>query len=175
MVQRSNYYIREATTEDLKHTDTVVQVVNEAYHSGGGWTTVKHIVDGLRTNNEEIEGLVLKNGTSHVLLYAFDGDTVVGTVLIKQVDEKGEADFSLLSVAPAYQSKGVGGQLIRQMFDRMKNMGATAAVLEVLDNRTELIAWYKKLGFTEEKTVDFNWRDAVKVPNVRSLIMKKVI
>ncbi|KAI7860446.1 acyl-CoA N-acyltransferase [Circinella umbellata] len=175
MVQLSTYCIREATIEDLKYTETVVKVVNEAYHSGGGWTTVKHIVDGLRTNNKEIDELVKTNGTSHVLLYAFDGDIVVGTVMFKPANDKGESDFSLLSVAPDYQSKGVGGALVRQMINCMKTKGVTTVVLEVLDNRTELIAWYKKLGFIEAEKMKFNWHGTVKTPNVRFLIMKKDI
>ena len=141
----------------------------------GGWTTVKHIVDGLRTNIEEIDGLVRTNGTSHILLYAFDGDIVVGTIMFKATNDKGESDFSLLSVVPDYQSKGVGGALIRQMFHCMKTKGVKTAVLEVLDNRAELIAWYKKLGFIEAEKVEFKWHGSVKVSNIHFLIMKKDI
>ncbi|KAI8139292.1 acyl-CoA N-acyltransferase [Fennellomyces sp. T-0311] len=175
MVQDSVIHVREAVIDDLRHTNNVVRVVNAAYHSEGGWTTAAHIVKGIRTDAKEIESLVRNNGSPDVLLYAFDGDMVVGTIVAKQV-VNGESELSLLSVAPEYQSKGVGKKLIYAVYESMRRMGATKAVLEVLDVREELVAWYLKLGFAQvgDKT-KFYWDDRLMLPNVRMITMKRKI
>ena len=89
-------------------------------------------------------------------------------------NDKGESEFTLLSVAPQYQSKGIGGQLMEYMFDRIKLMGATTVVLDLLDNRIDLVAWYKKLGFIEVGKKEFKWRGNT-IAGVSSLLMKKSI
>ncbi|KAG2221172.1 hypothetical protein INT45_007749, partial [Circinella minor] len=153
------YNIREAIIEDLKQLDTIVKVVNDAYNvSNVGWTTPKHIFNEERTNNKKIQDLVQTNGTTHVLYFALDGETIVGTIMFTQPDEKGEAYCSLLAVAPAYQSKGVGGQLFRYILNQMTKRNIETATLSTFAGRTEVIAWYKKLGFIEEpEKVDFSW------------------
>ena len=89
-------------------------------------------------------------------------------------DDQGESEFTLLSVAPQYQSKGVGRKLMHYMFDRIKLMGATTVVLDLLDNRLDLVAWYKRLGFIETGKEEFSWRGHT-IPGVSSLFMKKSI
>ncbi|KAI7861095.1 acyl-CoA N-acyltransferase [Circinella umbellata] len=178
-----NYHIREVTIESLQYTDSVVKTVNEAYQTGDSWTKARDTFDFdvPRTNAEEINGLIKENvcnKKTHILIYVFDTTneekSVIGTLLASYPNDKGESEFTLLSVAPQYQSKGIGGQLMEYMFNRIKLMGATTVVLDLLDNRIDLVAWYKKLGFIEVGKKEFKWRGNT-IAGVSSLLMKKGI
>ncbi|KAI9255113.1 acyl-CoA N-acyltransferase [Phascolomyces articulosus] len=176
--QTNNFHIREATVDDLKYTDDIVRVVNEAYQTGDGWTSPKHIVSEPRTNATEIKDLIERNGTTHVLYLALDGDEIVGTIMYEQPNDKGEAYCTLLAVAPTYQSRGAGGQLFRYMLEQMKNKGIPTATLTTFASRSDVISWYKKLGFVEEsERVDFSfhYKDAKVKPTGDSdlVIMKR--
>lgn len=55
-----------------------------------------------------------------------------------------------LFVMLLYQSGGIGGTLINKAFSVLKeHFHFKRAVITVLHMRTELLAWYKKLGFVE--------------------------
>ena len=150
------------------------------YLSIDGWTTPKNIFNEERTNHKKVQELVQNNGTTHVLYFAFDGETIVGTIMFTQPDEKGEAYCSFLAVAPAYQSKGVGGQMFRYMLSQMTKRNIETATLSTFAARADVIAWYKKLGFIEEsEKVDFSWhyKDSTQVPDcdAKLVIMKKTL
>ncbi|KAI7877532.1 acyl-CoA N-acyltransferase [Lichtheimia hyalospora FSU 10163] len=176
MVQESTIYVREVTSADVKYNETAATVVNTAYRSKGGWTTEEHIVGGQRATSEDINDMVLSNGKPNVLLYAFDSsdtEKVIGTVQIQHHDSK-EAEIGLFSVSPDYQSKGVGGRLMRGACERMKELGYTTATLHVLENRPELLAWYAKLGFKETgERVPFVWPEMLKIKDLHFLTLKK--
>ncbi|KAI8144528.1 acyl-CoA N-acyltransferase [Fennellomyces sp. T-0311] len=168
----NSIYVRPARLEDLKHTDQVVKVVNAAYNSGDGWTTTKHIVEGARTSPKDIESLVRQN----MLLYAFDGDTVIGTIKAAPVVNE-ESEISILSVLPEYQSKGVGRRLMYAVFDHMRSMGATKATLTSFDNRPEIVGWYSKLGFVQVgDKIPFTYPGVeLKISSVCLVVMKKAL
>lgn len=145
----------------------------------GGWTTEKHIVNGERVTLEDLEKAVKESGGRTTLLYAFDRvgdvDIVIGTLQI-QPDEKNpeEAEIGLFSVNPAYQSRGIGGRLIRTSFEKMKELGYSRAVIHVLENRPELLAWYRKLGFVETgERIPFVWPELLKIKDLHFLTLKK--
>ncbi|KAI8141671.1 acyl-CoA N-acyltransferase [Fennellomyces sp. T-0311] len=177
MVQESTIFVREVILDDLKHNKAAHAVVNGAYRSEGGWTTEKDLVSGERATEQDIEHAVRANGKPNTLLYAFDNssgaDTVVGTVQIQALPNK-EAELGLFAVSPSFQSRGVGGRLVRGAFDRMKELGFTTAVIHVLETRAELLAWYRKLGFVETgERIPFVWPDMLKVKDVCFITLKK--
>lgn len=144
----------------------------------GGWTTEKDIVAGLRCTEEDMYRFVEENGQPNTLLFAFDEEKVVGTLLIQpnQNGEK-EAEIGLLSVSPLYQSRGIGGKLIRQAFVEMQQLGFTHAIMHVLENRPDVLSWYKKLGFVETgERIPFIWPEMLKVDkDLHVLTLKKPI
>ncbi|KAI8066872.1 acyl-CoA N-acyltransferase [Gongronella butleri] len=149
MVQESSIIVRQATPEDLVIAHEIEKVINEAYCKEGGWTGEHQFVTGLRMNAEELSKTILD--TSQPLYLAIDTvqGRVVGTVqLSHERVPPGEAEVRLLSVDHAYQSKGIGGKLVRMCMDEMRRHGNRTAVMHLFEGRDELLAWYeKKLGF----------------------------
>ncbi|KAL7315722.1 hypothetical protein PS15m_004902 [Mucor circinelloides] len=170
--------IRTVTSADVKYKEEAAKVVNAAYRSEGGWTTEKDIVSGERCTVDMMEKFILDNGKPHTLLFAFDQDQLVGTVQIQHAPEHpGEAEIGLFSVSPAHQSRGIGGKLVRQAMLEMHQLGYHTAMMHVLENRPEILTWYKKLGFTETgERIPFVWPEMLKVDkDVHFLTLKKSI
>ncbi|KAI9317385.1 acyl-CoA N-acyltransferase [Dichotomocladium elegans] len=135
----------------------------------GGWTTEEHLVLGDRVSVQDMKDAVTNNGKPNILLFAFDQDTVIGTLLIQPEEEGSKrAEFGMFAVAPSSQSCGAGGSLMRAGFKWMKQAGYTAAVLHVLDSRPELLTWYYKLGFKDTgKTFPFVWPEKLKAKELQ--------
>ncbi|KAI9312885.1 acyl-CoA N-acyltransferase [Dichotomocladium elegans] len=173
----SNVVIRDATIEDLKFTDHVVTVINTAYRSEASWTSENDIVDGPRVDRTVVEDLVRKNGQPRTLLYAIEQDaveTVVGTSMIEPTTE-GEAEVRLFSVKPSHQSRGLGGLIFRATLERMKELGIKVAVLRVFDSRSDILQWYKKLGFEVTGELKYTDTSPLKLKDANFIILKKTL
>ncbi|KAI7898972.1 acyl-CoA N-acyltransferase, partial [Cokeromyces recurvatus] len=171
MVQPS-FCIRKVTLEDIRYKEEATKVVNAAYRSEGGWTSEKEHVEGERITVNEMEEFIRTNGNPYTLLFAFDEGKVVGTVQIKPLNQD-EAAISLFSVSPTCQSHGFGGRLIRAALSEMKTLGFKNCVLHVFNNRTELLAWYKKIGFKETgEQVSFSVPDKLKSKDLHFVVLK---
>lgn len=167
--------VRLVQSSDLKFVAEATSVVNNAYRSEGGWTTEKDIVGGLRCTEEDMTRFINENGKPNTLLFAFEEEQVVGTVQIQPSHSvNNEAEVGLFSVSPLHQSRGIGGKLIRQAMEEMTKLGFDTATMHVLENRPEILAWYKKLGFTETgERIPFVWPEMLKVKNLHFLTLKK--
>lgn len=174
MVQ-STICVRVVRPSDLKYASEATTVVNNAYRSEGGWTTEKDFVGGLRCTEEDMTGYIKENGNPNTLLLAFEDDKVVGTVQIQPSQSvKEEAEVGLFSVSPFHQSRGIGGRLIRQAMEEMTRLGFNTATMHVLENRPEILGWYKKLGFAETgERVPFLWPEMLKIKDLHFLTLKK--
>lgn len=85
------------------------------------------------------------------------------------------AMLGMFAVKPEYQSKGVGRALTEAAFELMRTeWGTKVCVIWVLESRTELLAWYEKLGFVWDgvRMRDFVWPDQLK-QHVRFRVMEK--
>lgn len=167
--------VRLAELNDLKHVPAATVVINNAYRSEGGWTTEKDIVGGQRCTEKDMTEFIKDNGKPNTLLFAFEGQDVVGTVQIQPSHESPkEAEVGLFSVSPLHQSRGIGGKLVRQALSEMSALGFDTAVMHVLENRPELLSWYKKLGFQETgERIPFVWPEMLKVKDIHFLTLKK--
>ncbi|GAA5815250.1 hypothetical protein MFLAVUS_008756 [Mucor flavus] len=164
-------------SNDLKYVTAATAVVNNAYRSEGGWTTEQHIVSGQRCTEEDMTSFITENGKPNTLLFALEQDNVVGTVQIQPSHEApNEAEIGLFSVSPLHQSRGIGGKLIRQAMSEMKILGFNTAVMHVLENRPEILSWYKKLGFEETgERIPFVWPEMLKIKDLHFLTLKKAL
>ncbi|KAI8331244.1 acyl-CoA N-acyltransferase [Chlamydoabsidia padenii] len=105
--------------------------------------------------------------------YRSEVPVVVGTVQL-QPEGPEEAGIGLLSVDHRYQSRGIGGRLVRAAMEEMKVRGYKKAVLHVLETRAELLLWYKKIGFVETGEKEpFVWPELLKVKSIGFLVLKK--
>lgn len=85
-----------------------------------------------------------KFGCNRVLV---NKNTVIGYFFAQCV--AGEASLLNIAIAPEYQGKGYGKQLLQAFLDCMREAGGEEAWLEVRESNKPAIALYESLGFNE--------------------------
>jgi predicted N-acetyltransferase YhbS len=125
---------------ELKDADAIAHLVNEAFRPE------RFFIDGDRTNPENIRELINKGK----FLLAEDGDSIVGCVY---VEPRGEHWYlGLLSVDPSRQGGGLGSLLMTAAEERARSAGAVVMDLRIVNLRSELPGFYRRLGYEETGT-----------------------
>lgn len=143
----TEFALREATEGDVPG---LVDLVQAAYRGEGGWTTEAHLVDGHRTDADELRAM-LEDPQVTLLVAELDGG-VVGCSYTRRdpVDPAGvsRAELGLFAVHPAVQSRGLGGLLLEAQAEQLAGAGVDVLMIQVLQGRPELRQWYLRHGFT---------------------------
>ncbi|MGW2839331.1 GNAT family N-acetyltransferase [Streptomyces sp. NPDC001493] len=135
---------RDAAEDDVP---ALVELVESAYRgesSRTGWTTESHILEGRRTNDEEVRGIIATPG-GRLLVAERDG----AIVACCQLEHRGDAAyFGMFSVRPGHQGAGLGKTVIAEA-ERVarEEWGATEMQMTVISVRAELIAFYERRGY----------------------------
>lgn len=132
--------IRAAAPTDVHALVTLVDSAYRGEPSRAGWTTEADLIDGTRTDAEEVTALLPD------LLVAVDGGQVVGCAALSVRD--GHGYFGTFAVRPTLQGAGVGSRLLAAAEDRARAQGLDRVEMTVLSVRPELIAWYERRGYT---------------------------
>ena len=131
---------------NLADVPALVQLVNSAYRgesSKAGWTTEADLLDGIRTDEEDLADLLSKE--ENTILKAVENNSIIGCVYLQK---KGEAMYlGMLTVNPQLQAKGIGWQLMAAAEDYARQQQCTSVEMTVITVRHELIAWYNKRGY----------------------------
>jgi ribosomal protein S18 acetylase RimI-like enzyme len=84
------------------------------------------------------------------LIVACVGDDVVGCVGLRPMAAMpGVVEVKRLYVRPAYRRSGIARALMTSAHERAALAGFTRVVLDVMPSRTEAIAFYRRLGYTD--------------------------
>ncbi|MDQ3369792.1 MAG: GNAT family N-acetyltransferase [Myxococcota bacterium] len=138
---------RHATLEDVP---AIVALVNECYRgdsSRGGWTTEAELLEGgIRTDADEIRACIERDRS--VVLLAEDGGALVACAHVAATAADDAATFGMFAVEPARQ-RGGGGKAVLAEAERIARDRWQLAVmrLQVIDVRTELLAFYERRGY----------------------------
>ena len=127
VVNSGNISYRPAMSADV---EAIVTLVNSAYRgpsSRAGWTTEADLLDGQRTDAEEISRLLGMDNSATLLCLC--GDEIIGSVHLEKVDST-TAYLGMLVIKPTLQGRGFGGIQI-----------------QVITLRHELIAYYQRHGY----------------------------
>lgn len=134
-----------ATAADVEWT---VALVNSAYRgesSRAGWTTEADLLDGQRTDAEEISRLIGTDG-SVILLCLLDGK-IAGSVHLEKASAA-TAYMGMLVIRPTLQGRGLGSRLMGAAEDFARaEWGAARIEMQVIVLRHELIAYYRRRGY----------------------------
>lgn len=132
----------------------IVELIEGAYRgdsSRAGWTTEADLLDGQRTDPEEVFE-ILQDADARLLLAVLDG-SIVGCVLVRR--ELAGAYIGMFSVRPTLQALGLGRTLLKEAERRAKDeFLATKARMTVIEQRNELIAWYERRGYRNTRHVE---------------------
>lgn len=161
---------RNATSHDVA---AVLNIVNLAYRTDGGWTTESHLVVGDRLVESDYL-LALQQKNQRIVL-AEKNNKVVGCIEIKM--EGSQAHLGMLAVLPNQQNKGIASQLLAHAETLAKEkFNANQAVMFVLDVRSELLQYYYRKGYQRADEympfpVDLN----VGKPISQNLMFEKIV
>ncbi|TAN03558.1 MAG: GNAT family N-acetyltransferase [Rhodanobacteraceae bacterium] len=144
----SKLRFRVATSDDVA---AVVALTESAYRGDAsrvGWTTEADLLDGQRTDAEEVRALIARDDV-RLLLAERDGQLLASCVVERLTGEHaGDGYFGMFSVRPEAQGNGTGRSLLAEA-ERVARYEwhAHAMRMSVIDVRAELIAWYERRGY----------------------------
>lgn len=135
---------RLATADDAPE---LVALANACYRGESGkrgWTTESDLLDGTRTDKDEVELLITTAGSA--ILLCVDHDAIVGSV---HVERQGfECYLGMLMVNPEAQRGGVGSKLIKAAEKYARDVWESKTMtMSVISIRTELIKYYERRGY----------------------------
>jgi ribosomal protein S18 acetylase RimI-like enzyme len=134
--------IRRAIPADV---DAVVALVESAYRgdsSRAGWTTEADLLDGQRTDRDEVRSVL-----EELVVAQDETGELVGCCTL--VPKDGHAYFGMFAVRPGLQGGGVGSQLLKEAETLAAEHGATYVEMTVISTRSELVDFYLRRGYVD--------------------------
>lgn len=136
------------TKAALQDIPALVTLINSAYRgesSKKGWTTEAHLLEGKRTDEEEMTQ-ILQDSKNTILKFT-ENDKIIGSVLL--VEKGHQLYLGMLTVSPELQNSGIGKKLLAEAEIHSKTLGLSSIIMTVISVREELIAWYKRHGYVD--------------------------
>lgn len=142
---------RVATAADVCD---VVTLVNTAF-------SVETFLEGTRTDESRIAEML---GRGEFLVAEDENGNIVGSVYTEARGNPGNPSgyLGMLAVDPAQQGKGLGRTLAEAAEARARSHGCKQMDIDVLSPRTDLIPFYRKLGYLETGTAVFHPSQALR-------------
>lgn len=144
MIEQTVIAFRQAQSADVP---AIVALVQSAYRGESGlrgWTTESHLLDGQRTDAQDVAD-VIGRVDSRVLLAEADGKLFASC----HVERQGPTGyFGMFAVDPAGQGVGLGKRMLAEA-ERIAREQWHCRVMRmtVIEQRSELIAWYARRGY----------------------------
>lgn len=143
--------LRAAVPADVPRLVALVESAYRGESSRVGWTTEADLLDGQRTDEEEVSRVLATPG-SRVLVAERDDGLVACCVLERghgrSASQPPTAYFGMFAVRPALQGAGVGRWMLAAA-ERVaaEEWGARRMEMKVISARHDLIAWYERRGY----------------------------
>ncbi|MCY9783772.1 GNAT family N-acetyltransferase [Nocardiopsis sp. EMB25] len=126
----------------------LVELVNSCYRgdaSRRGWTTEADLLDGQRVDEDSVGDLLSRTNTL-VLVAESDGELMACCELRRGT---GGAYFGMFSVRPTAQGSGLGRRVLAEAErTAVRTWGCRLMRMKVIKQRSDLIAWYERRGYT---------------------------
>jgi N-acetylglutamate synthase-like GNAT family acetyltransferase len=132
--------VRPAASRDVP---AMTRVINAAYRVEDFFKA------GDRTDEHAIAALL----AADAFLIVEDERGMCGCVYVQQSGDRGY--FGMLAVDPARQGEGHGRRLVEAAERHCRALGCTRMDLSIVNLRTELPPFYRKLGYEEVGTAPF--------------------
>lgn len=159
---------------ELIDASAISELVNLAYRgdsSRAGWTTEADLLDGLRTNIQEIASII-KRDDAFILIGVLN-DQIIATICCERQIAHGRytAHLGMIAVKPTLQNQGHGAVIIQAAEAiAMREWRVVGFYMAVISIRRELIAFYERLGYTRTgEFKDFPVNSALWQPKVIGL------
>jgi GNAT superfamily N-acetyltransferase len=139
--------LQRACESDL---GALAELMNAAYGGTGdvaGWTHVKDFIVGDRTSVSALRAEIGASPQAQLLVLR---DAATGALRGSVwLEPKSAAVWYLgsLTVSPGEQNSGLGRRILEAAERRLADLGATKVVIDVLNVRAALLAWYERRGY----------------------------
>lgn len=137
--------ITKATLQDIPALTTLINSAYRGETSKKGWTTEAHLLEGKRTDEQEMTQIFLD--PKNMILKFTENDRIIGSVLL--VEKGHQLYLGMLTVSPELQNSGIGKKLLAEAENHAKTLGLSGIIMTVISVREELIAWYKRHGYVD--------------------------
>ncbi|URC11025.1 GNAT family N-acetyltransferase [Flavobacterium sp. B183] len=155
------------TKASLQDIPALTALINSAYRgetSKKGWTTEANLLEGKRTDEQEMTEIFLD--PKNTMLKYTENDQIIGSVLL--VEKGHQLYLGMLTVSPELQNSGIGKKMLAEAENHAKALGLSSIIMTVISVREELIAWYKRHGY-----VDTGEREAFPVSEIHVTISEE--
>ncbi len=141
--------IRPITPEEIPAARRVILTV--AYNIYGWERGFEDMLSHFETDKEfedmaHVEEHYFQND-GHFLV-ALDGDNVIGSGAVRKFAAR-TAELKRMWLLEPYHGRGIGYQIINQLFDFARSKGYERIILQTSPEQTRAIAFYNRLGFYE--------------------------
>jgi GNAT superfamily N-acetyltransferase len=147
--------------------------VNSAYRgdsSKAGWTTEADLLDGQRTDANEIKKKI--EGKNTYILKALDNGALVGSCELVSDPEASELYFGMFTIKPTAQNRGLGKEFLKHVEKLALDWKLKTIKMTVITVRKELIEYYVRRGFhVTNKMIPFPTEAHFGLPKVKNLEM----
>ncbi|MGW5847571.1 GNAT family N-acetyltransferase [Streptomyces sp. NPDC055254] len=135
---------RSAVEADVAELVALVESAYRGDASRAGWTTEADYLDGQRTDEEAVRGIV-ESSDSILLVVEREG----GIVACCQLEHRGEyVYFGMFAVRPGLQGAGLGKEILAEAERRARETWDAAEMrMTVINVREELIGYYVRRGY----------------------------
>ncbi len=137
---------RAATERDIPRIVALVQSAYRGESSRTGWTTEADLLDGQRTDADEVRSLLDRGDGRSLVLLAERGGALVASCHLE--DRGSHAYFGMFAVDPGAQGSGLGRRVLEEA-ERIArdDWGMSEQRMTVIHLREDLIAWYERRGY----------------------------
>ncbi|HUR33079.1 MAG TPA: N-acetyltransferase [Vicinamibacterales bacterium] len=139
------FVTRAAVASDVP---ALVTLVNSAYRgdsSRAGWTTEADMLGGVRVDSARVQDAI--TGDGHVVLVHEVNGAIVACVHLERTGDT--CYLGMLTTRPTLQGAGVGrGMIAAAERFAVEHWHSREMHMTVLVQRTELVAWYERRGYT---------------------------
>lgn len=96
--------------------------------------------------NDPVKDILLKTAFQPELFFVCGIDQqIIASLMAGYEGHRGWLNY--LAVLPVYRKKGIGKSLVFHALEKLKALGCPKVNLQVRNTNSEVIAFYKKLGF----------------------------
>jgi len=142
------YYTMSISKASISDLSALLNLVNTTYRgetSTKGWTSEILLLAGEIRIDKEILTDYLTNPSISVLKYTSPANQLIGCVYLEQ--KKENLYLGMLAVNPGSQDGGIGRLLLQGAEGHARKLNCNKINITVIEDRTELIAWYQRRGY----------------------------
>lgn len=171
-IDLSQFTLKIATPD---HCNDICNLINQTYRGDIGWTRETDIIDGNRTNLDEIIFTMSRRDGQFFVNYCHQ--LLIACIYLakeQNAKQRGHAYLGFFSVHPDFQGQGIGKNVLQQIEAiAKKQLLAKKILMFVVSQRSELIAFYERRGYIRTGRIeDYPVHLGIGIPRVEGLTIE---